>query len=427
MLPYYVKIKEYSDLENRDIWEYYLDLNNEETYQMVLHILELRDIYSDYYFLDENCSFNILFLLESGRPSLHLVDYYWDRLGYGVIPLDTVYIVRNSGIVSKVNYRPSPVNQIRHLASKLDEDQQQTAKSIAINGFSAENIDSSQISTEKKQQILELAAEYLKYRYSRMELTQEIFQEQYLRLANEMINVKGDSKKQIDIPEPEPPESNHRPAKIDFGLGYREESFFGEISLRPAYRDLLELVNSHYDAAQVKLLEVIGRYYEKGSRLKLQEATILNIVSLSAKDIFFYPVSWKLLAGFEQNLFQNGDEDIVFRFNAGGGWTFSNPLWGLFYALMEADMKLSDRFKDNIVLGPGVTLGFIKRIMKNWSIGLQGQSIFYELGENYELYRFGFDQRFEITKDSAVFLNFGIERADTETRTELKIGWSYYF
>jgi len=427
MLPYYVKIKEYSDLENRDIWEYYLDLNEEETYQMVLHILELRDIYSEYYFFDENCSFNILFLLEAGRPSLHLVDYYWNRWGYGVIPLDTVDIVCRSGIVTRLLYRPSPVTQIRHLASQLDKDQQRIAKSIAIHGLPSDKMDSLEVSTEQKHRTLELAIEYLKYRYSRMELTQEEFQEQFLRLAGAKKNLAGDSKTLIDIQVPEPPESNHKPVRLDLGFGYREDSFFGEVTFRPAYRDLLELGDSHYDASQLKLLEISGRYYEKGSTFKLQEATIFNIISLSTRDIFFHPFSWKLLTGFEQNLFPNGDEDVVFRLNTGGGWSISNSIRGLFYALIEADMKLSNRFNDNIAFGPGATLGFLKKVTENWSIGIQGQGIFYELGEDYKLYRCEFDQRYEITKKVAFLFNLGIEKAATETRTELKIALSYYF
>ncbi|NMC63128.1 MAG: DUF4105 domain-containing protein, partial [SAR324 cluster bacterium] len=404
-----------------------LNLDEKETRRMVLHILELKEIYSDYYFLDENCSFNILFLIEAGRPSLHLVDYYWNSWGYGVIPSDTVNVVSKSGIVSKVLYRPSPVTQIRYLATQLDKRDQKSAKTIAIHGLSSDTLVSSQISREEKRRTLALAEEYLKYRYSRMELRQEEFQEQFFQLADAAKGLGVDSKSHEKIPEPTPPESRYTPAKVDFGLGYREDSPFVEITLRPAYRDLLELEDNSYEASQVKILEVSGRYYEKGGTIKLQEATILNILSLSARDIFFRPISWKLLAGVEQNLFPNGDEDIVFQLSAGGGWSFSHPFWGLFYALIEVDTKLSSRFIDNVAFGPGATIGLLKKVSERWNVGFYGQGIFYELGENYKLYKCGFNQLYELTKNSAIFLNFGTERADSETRTEIRMGWSYYF
>ena len=52
MLPYYEKIKEYSNLENRDIWEYSLEFTPDEVERMLLHLWELKDIYTDYYFFD---------------------------------------------------------------------------------------------------------------------------------------------------------------------------------------------------------------------------------------------------------------------------------------------------------------------------------------------------------------------------------------
>lgn len=426
MLPYYLKIKEYSDIENRDIWEYYLNLSEEETYRMVLHVLELRDTFSDYYFLDENCSFNILFLLEAGRPSLQLVNHYWKRLEFGVIPLDTVNVVQKSGIVSTIRYLPSPVTWIRYLASQLDEPHQEMAKRIALHGLTSE-IEPQFASAEQKRLTLELAAEYLKYRYSRMELTQEKFQELFLKIAGEAKDLGRNSNRRNDVPIHEPPESAHKPAKLDIGFGYRENSPFAEITFRPAYRDFLEMGNDRYDATQVKILQFGGRYYERNSTFKLQEATLLNIVTVSSRDIFFHPISGKFRIGFEQNLFPSGDEDIVFRLDAGGGWSFSHPVWGLLYALIEADMKVSSRFEDSVAVGPGATLGVIKKVTETWGVGIQGQSYFYTLGENYKQYRIGIEQRFELTPNSAIFLNFDIDKANAEVKTEVKTGWSIYF
>jgi len=60
ILPYYTKIQEYSDVNHRDIYEYPLNLNTEEINRLLMHIYELDFIYSDYYFFDENCSYDLL-------------------------------------------------------------------------------------------------------------------------------------------------------------------------------------------------------------------------------------------------------------------------------------------------------------------------------------------------------------------------------
>ena len=51
-----------------------------------MHLWELSAIYSDDDFFDENRSFNLLFLMEAARPSLHLTDRNWRW----TIPVDTI-------------------------------------------------------------------------------------------------------------------------------------------------------------------------------------------------------------------------------------------------------------------------------------------------------------------------------------------------
>ena len=39
-----------------------------------MHTHEMDKIYSDYYFFDENCSYDLLFLLDVARPWIGLTD-----------------------------------------------------------------------------------------------------------------------------------------------------------------------------------------------------------------------------------------------------------------------------------------------------------------------------------------------------------------
>jgi hypothetical protein len=73
-MPYYLKVREYSDLENRDIWEYELNLTPEEIDRLLMHAWELGPIHFDYYFFDENCAYHLLGLLEAARPDLTLTE-----------------------------------------------------------------------------------------------------------------------------------------------------------------------------------------------------------------------------------------------------------------------------------------------------------------------------------------------------------------
>ncbi len=52
LLPYHQLVQEYSDLDQRDMWEYDLALDDAATRRLMLHIWELRGIWSGYFFFD---------------------------------------------------------------------------------------------------------------------------------------------------------------------------------------------------------------------------------------------------------------------------------------------------------------------------------------------------------------------------------------
>ncbi|OGV74007.1 MAG: hypothetical protein A3K19_22640 [Lentisphaerae bacterium RIFOXYB12_FULL_65_16] len=126
VLPYYRKVQEYNDINRRDIWEYDLNLTEPEVRRLMLHTWELRDIYSDYYFFTENCANNLLYLLDAARPGQHLAE----QTRPWIIPLDTVRIIRDAGLITEVHYRPSKATRIRYIASLLNAPMQKCAAKV---------------------------------------------------------------------------------------------------------------------------------------------------------------------------------------------------------------------------------------------------------------------------------------------------------
>ena len=126
ILPYYKKIQEYSDINQRDIWEYQLNLTETELKRMILHIRELEKISTKYFFFSENCSYNLLFLLEAARPQLKLTD----KFGPFVIPIDTVKVVKKSGLITKTVYRPSKATKIKNIYKELNPTNKELANNI---------------------------------------------------------------------------------------------------------------------------------------------------------------------------------------------------------------------------------------------------------------------------------------------------------
>ncbi|PIS10662.1 MAG: hypothetical protein COT73_08315, partial [Bdellovibrio sp. CG10_big_fil_rev_8_21_14_0_10_47_8] len=102
--PYYEKLNEYIKSENRDLWEYELELSPSETLFLLKHLWELETTASvDYYFFDDNCAYEIMRLLEVVRPNWSLTHHT-----IYAIPGEMVKNLFNeAGVVRKVLFRPS--------------------------------------------------------------------------------------------------------------------------------------------------------------------------------------------------------------------------------------------------------------------------------------------------------------------------------
>ncbi|CBL44159.1 Hypothetical protein HDN1F_05760 [gamma proteobacterium HdN1] len=107
MTPYGKKLQDYLQTESRDIWEYQLNLNQEETDQLVRHAWELRGTDFEYSFFLENCAYRMLNFLDVARPGLNLHRKY----ALYAAPLDTIETVIAAGMVTRADYRPSELTQ----------------------------------------------------------------------------------------------------------------------------------------------------------------------------------------------------------------------------------------------------------------------------------------------------------------------------
>ena len=170
-LPYYAKLKQYNDLERRDIWEYDLNLDAEEMARMFNHIWELNEVYSDYFFFDENCAYQLLFLFDVARPSLQLVD----RARPWVIPVDTVRLLDEAGVIAAAEYRPSKATRIGWIIEHMSVEEKDLASQLLDGETSPEDIASREIDTVAKVRVFDLAIETLEFQYLKHEVERPEF------------------------------------------------------------------------------------------------------------------------------------------------------------------------------------------------------------------------------------------------------------
>lgn len=421
IVPYYQKIKEYGEFENRDVWEYDLNLNQEEVDQLTRHTWEVRTIEFDYYFLTENCSYHMLSLLEVARSGTDLTD------GFSVkaIPSDTVRAVVENGMVKDINYRPSMTTVIKQRVESLNSAQQAKVWALGTAEQAVQPSSDSHDTTVTTSRILELAFDYSRYRALRnASVRDEHTDQSYLLLkarselpaANVWPNIKWSLSR---------PEQGHKTSRMALGGGRQDGNNFISVRFRPAYHDILDPQPGYSHGAQINFLDFRIRYFPENTNLQLDKFTIIDILSLTPRDRFFKPISWGVDTGLERMLTNKGSTNGA-QINGSGGLSYMIGGDHLAYGLLHGQLKVADRFENNYSLGGGALTGLLL-FFDNSTANLEFRGLRFALGETDNFFQARWRQSFPLGSQMAVryILEHRHERGERQSRAELMLNWYF--
>lgn len=103
ILPYQVKAHDYLVKDERDLWEYRLNLSDLEVDQIMRHIWEVRDLKRPYYLTHDNCATEIARLVDVVRADEAL----FSKLGMVTTPAKVAQLLSEEGLVERVRYQAS--------------------------------------------------------------------------------------------------------------------------------------------------------------------------------------------------------------------------------------------------------------------------------------------------------------------------------
>src|SRR2546426_1469010 len=283
-LPYYIKVQEYRDLENRDIWEYRLNLSEGQITRLLMHAWELGNAYFDYFFFKENCSYHILSLLEVADPRLHLTDQFvaW------TVPADTVRVITQyPDLVADIAYRPSRSTQIRRKRAVLSEAEDRLFLRLIETPAAADSAEFTRLPPDRQTFLLDLATDYLRYRLATdptpSAATRDL--QHSLLVTRSRLNIA--SPETTIAPFTQRPELGHKTSRVGLGSGWRQDEFFEELSVRAGYHDLLDPGIGYTPGAQIEVMSFSFRHYNRRDQTRLERFKLVDIVSLSPMDSLF--------------------------------------------------------------------------------------------------------------------------------------------
>lgn len=426
MEPYYLKVREYNDIENRDVWEYRLNLSAEEIDRLLMHVWELGPISFDYYFFDENCSYNLLSLLEVARPGLQLTDQF----RWWAIPSDTVRaVVRQPGLFREAVFRPSNATVIQQRLAALNAEQRMLAKDMTEGKTQSDDEKIRQFSAGQQAQMLELSHDYLSYLRARKGDTPEASKRsRELLLARSRIDAP-DATPNIQVPEARP-DQGHNTSRFGLGWGLRDGQHYQEVVMRPSYHEQSDPEAGYTRGAQIQFFNLALRHYDDSS-VRVEEFMPLDIYSLSPSNDYFHSISWKANAGWSRKRFAADKEPLVTRLNGGAGqtWELVPPEQGMamMYAFVDATLEASDQYTGHYALGLGPALGIMGNPAHNWRMSAYARVQRFGMGDVHTTAEMTLLQRFTIGAQSSMRVELSRKQAFSLLWTDAQISWQQFF
>jgi hypothetical protein len=428
IMPYYLKVREYNDLENRDIWEYELNLTPGEIDRLLMHAWELGPIYFDYYFFDENCSYYLLELLEVARTDLDLTrGFRW-----WAIPSDTVRaVVEQQGLLKRAVYRPSNATLIRQRLGLMNSGERALVTELGRGRIASGDPIFAALPEVARARVLEVSHDYLNYLRTsgRGPVAEPAALARTLLLERSRL---GASANDPPVPVPEVrPDQGHGTSRVALGGGHRDGADFVELRARPSYHELMDPEGGYARGAQIEFLDFAVRDYGNGNGARLEDFKPVNIVSISPRNEFFQPLSWNTDVGWTRRRLANGAEPLVFGVHGGPGLarTVPDSLKGntMIYAFIASTAQADKRLDRGFALGAGPSAGVLTDISPRWRAEAHVSSLRFFAGDTDTTWAAGLRQRFTLATDWALRFDLSRERQEKQTWNTVLLSLHHYF
>ena len=301
-IPYEHKILEYSFSQNRDIWEYELDLTPEDIEFIQLHIWELKTTGFDYFYMTENCSYRLLTLIEIARPDLHLQEHFpaW------VVPGETIRVINDvPGLIRRKRYIPSFRNRIDRLASDLSDEERELFEEEMEKDYTEEKEGPMDPGLSPELQTL---VKYVRIYRNRKELLQPPTKDGDQPVPEEVLEGLSDYLgNQEPVPERiSPVEEGHELPAMGAGIGMMGISPFVEYRIRPVMHGFENNAQGYSPHSALSYVDARLRYYPEDDLVVAHQVDVVKIISLGGGDFlgsrpgFFFNL-------YEKSIYERGD------------------------------------------------------------------------------------------------------------------------
>ncbi|MBX7231172.1 MAG: DUF4105 domain-containing protein [Bdellovibrionales bacterium] len=289
---YYPKIHGYANRENRDLWEYELQFNREERQRIFAHAWELsRAGRTTYKFLNRNCSYQLLKLLEVANEKVELSR---PADGFFVTPQETLKILAQNQLIKKSNFKPSLRRKVATQFDDLDSGQKQQLRQVLLGRHLIEKVVDPQVASAL---VATLAMNEIKQGSadSRALFARATAMRSHLPVVRNSLPLReGDDLKMNPL-------YAHHSMQLRAGGGYQDSVPFMQLGFRPALHAINDVDTGFLPHTQLLFLDSDFRIENHGiqNKIKLHEMNLIEIKSLQSFSDLDKQKSWAAQLAFK--------------------------------------------------------------------------------------------------------------------------------
>ena len=286
LMPYYRKVKEYGDLESRDLWEYELSLSPDETRFLVEHIWEMKHVSFPYYFVSDNCAYRLLGLIDLVRPTLNLKQQF----KVASIPVETIKAIEQQGLVKDTVYRPALETQLLSQVRQHGKTLAKVAHQVAFAEIKDMPTILEQYPGRDRAKILEMAYDDLYLQFIGHKVEPSFAQPRLRQLLSLRSQIDLEKQRQEPVRPKVDPTQAHDARHFSANMGEVQGEKFIELGHRQAYHDLIDLQGGFRTGTQLLFWDGSIQYRE--DEFKLNHFDFLSVNSYNPITPFKTPLSW---------------------------------------------------------------------------------------------------------------------------------------
>jgi hypothetical protein len=402
-----------------------LNFTPEETKRLLAHIWELEvTSYFEYYFFDENCSYQILRAIEA-------VKLDWDVSQHRIyaIPGETIKRVTDvPGGVRRVKLRPSLYHQLLRRYNSLDSSGRRRMREL----MAGKNLDGPNDSLDVLDGVL---LGQLYKRAKKKAKWSDADQDLENRILSLRAKIPGEA---TTLPQTKTelrsrPDHGHDAYSFNLSTGWldneRGEGMMGRIKMRSAYHDLLNSDRGYSPFSEIEFPWIEFQYHR--DQIRLQELGLVSTTSLFPMTFVDQRISWRMKFAFETERGRECQNCLLQTFETAAGAALGTDAYRL-YSLILARAEGNSRLRHGYRLRPGLEAGLVVGAFDSRYKGkLIGRALWNTMpGYQERNYDVALEHSFAVVRNQeirqATILNYSDELSKA-VWVEARVQWIQYF